>query len=162
FSAGGTLSVSVPCSEGHIPPAPAGLVPQIVVKPKRTFESSVLITDSIAVFSVYQEVSVWVSQTGFEERRQWNMLPERSTSRWRASRRSRASRRWPATHRGWWNRRNHLLRRWRRWLWSRSLRSRALRPGPNKTRGNGALSPGGMRRGGNPRGPPKPARGTRP
>src|SRR6185312_113662 len=81
FSAGATLSVSVPCSEGHIPPDPAGLVPQTVVKPNRTFESSVLITDSIAVFSVYQAVSFWLSQTGFEESRQWNMLPERSTSR---------------------------------------------------------------------------------
>ena len=27
FSAGATLSVSIPCSEGQTPPAPAGLVP---------------------------------------------------------------------------------------------------------------------------------------
>src|SRR6185312_4182869 len=64
FSAGETLSVSVPCSDGHIPPDPAGLVPQTVVKPNRTLESRVLMTDSIAVFSVYQEVSIWLSQTG--------------------------------------------------------------------------------------------------
>ena len=80
FSAGATLSVSAPCSAGHIPP-PVGLVPQIVVKPNRTWESSGLITDSIAVFSVYHELFFWSSQTGFDESRQWNMLPERSTSR---------------------------------------------------------------------------------
>ena len=81
FSAGATLSVSIPCSEGHIPPEPAGFVPQMVVKPKRTCESSVLMTDSMAVLSVYQEVFIWLSQTGFDESRQWNMLPERSTRR---------------------------------------------------------------------------------
>ena len=80
FSVGGTLSVSLPCNEGHIP-AWAGLVPQMVVKPKRTCESSCTITDSIAVFRMYQEVSIMLVQNGFELLRQLNMLPERSTSR---------------------------------------------------------------------------------
>ena len=51
------------------------------MNPKRTCESSDEITDSIAIFSLYQEVFVMSEQTGFDESRQWNMLPERSTSR---------------------------------------------------------------------------------
>ena len=61
FSSGDTLSVSLPCNEGHIP-AWAGLVPQMVLKPKRTCESSFTITDSIAVLSVYEEVSIRLVQ----------------------------------------------------------------------------------------------------
>src|SRR4051812_37079001 len=71
LSAGGTLSDSVPFSTGHEPP-PAGLVPKIVVNPKRTCESSDVITPSMAVLSWDHELSDWVGQTCWVLLRQWN------------------------------------------------------------------------------------------
>ena len=66
---------------GHEPP-PAGLVPKIVVKPKRTLVSSCITTVWIAVLSLLQDVSVLVEQTSSLVLRQWNMLPDRSTIRY--------------------------------------------------------------------------------
>jgi hypothetical protein len=75
------LSASVPAlCTGHEPP-PVGLVPKIVVKPKRTSFSSCITTVWIAVLSLLQDVSVLVGQTSSLVVRQWNMLPDRSTTR---------------------------------------------------------------------------------
>src|SRR5262249_3934235 len=83
FRAGGTLSVSMPVSDGHIPPLPDGSVPQTVVNPKRTCEASVGSTCSMAFLRCVQEVLWGSSQMTLPvlPLRQWNMLPDRSTSR---------------------------------------------------------------------------------
>jgi hypothetical protein len=81
LSAGGMLSASVPSMTEHIPP-PAGLLPKIVVNPKRTCESSCVMTVSIALLSLDQEVSTVLEQTSSLEVRQWYMLPDRSTTRY--------------------------------------------------------------------------------
>src|SRR5262245_22191761 len=62
FSAGATLSVSVPCNDGHMPP-PTGLVPQAVVKPKRTCASTIPTTLRTASLRMLQELSLRVGQT---------------------------------------------------------------------------------------------------
>src|SRR5438552_3237108 len=82
FIAAGTASVAIPFSDGHIP-EPAGFVPQTVMKPKRTCASSWVITASIAPLSLDQAVLVRSEQTASPvlPLRQWNMLPDRSTSR---------------------------------------------------------------------------------
>src|SRR4051812_23492268 len=93
FSAGGTASVSVPWIDGHMPPL-VGFDPYTVVKPKRTCESSCGSTCSMAVLRLYQDVFIVstvlvmvfvqtaspVLSPAFAVR-QWNMLPDRSTSR---------------------------------------------------------------------------------
>src|SRR5690348_15176140 len=82
LSAGGTLSASVPLMSEHVPPRPFdGSVPKIVVNPKRTCPSSCVSNPSIAVCSVDHDVSVLVGQTHWLVVRQWNMLPDRSTTR---------------------------------------------------------------------------------
>ncbi len=65
-------------------PLPAGFVPHTVVNPNRTWESSVGSTLSIALRRFVQEVLLGSEQTAspVEPLRQWNMLPERSTSRY--------------------------------------------------------------------------------
>src|SRR5579884_857321 len=80
--AGGTLSVSMPWIDGHMPPS-MGFVPQTVVNPNRTCASSVGSTPSIALRRLVQEVLFMSEQTAspVEPVRQWNMLPDRSTSR---------------------------------------------------------------------------------
>src|SRR3954470_18024287 len=80
--AAGTASVAIPFSDGHMP-EPAGFVPQTVMNPNRTWPSSWVITDSMALFSLDQAVLVRSEQTGSPvlPLRQWNMLPDRSTSR---------------------------------------------------------------------------------
>ena len=66
----------------HVPPRLFdGSVPKIVVNPKRTCPSSWVSNPSIAVCSVDHDVSVLVGQTHWLVVRQWNMLPDRSTTR---------------------------------------------------------------------------------
>src|SRR3569623_1024290 len=81
FSAGATALVAMPCRDGHMPP-PCGLVPQTVWKPKRTCPSSWVMPDSMADFRLYQLVLVMSAHTASPvfPLRQWNMLPDRSTS----------------------------------------------------------------------------------
>jgi hypothetical protein len=76
------LSASVPVvASGHEPPTPAGLVPKIVVKPKRTSAWSCITTVWMASLSLVQAVSVLSVQTSSPPTMQWNMLPDRSTTR---------------------------------------------------------------------------------
>ena len=53
----------------------------MVVNPKRTCPSSCVITDSMAFFNVDHDVSALLGQTFWVALRQWNMLPDRSTTR---------------------------------------------------------------------------------
>src|SRR3569623_3655746 len=64
-------------------PPPTGFVPHTVWNPKRTWASSWVITDSTAVFRFDQLVFAMSAQTASPVLpvRQWNMLPDRSTSR---------------------------------------------------------------------------------
>src|SRR4051812_47648719 len=80
--AAGTESVAMPFSDGQVP-EPAGLVPQTVMNPNRTWPSSWVITDSMALLSLDQAVFVRSEQRASPvlPLRQWNMLPDRSTRR---------------------------------------------------------------------------------
>ena len=54
----------------------------MVVNPNRTSASSFVMTDSIASLSWVHDVSALLAQTlPWVELRQWNMLPDRSTTR---------------------------------------------------------------------------------
>src|SRR4051812_40165211 len=59
---GPTLSVVIFCSDGHIPPGPAGFVPQTVEKPNRTWFSSCPTTERTPSLRLFQAVLVGCGQ----------------------------------------------------------------------------------------------------
>src|SRR5262249_14785618 len=79
-TAGGTLSVSSPCCDGHIPPV-AGFVPQAVAKPNRACASAAATIVRTASLIIPQAVSLAVPHgMSVPVDRHVYMLPERSTS----------------------------------------------------------------------------------